>query len=528
MSDQPVQDTAPQPEKPLTESIVVPEIPVVDVPMLVEDQPADPTPAKVPDEVAAPVVPVTGHGHRAVLEIPINAADKLTSADTITLPSKDEEKIREMLEHMPNIDVTDNKQGRNWAATLQASLSVAPYGGMFNESFKKPDSEYKQYVQFGGIKLAGSSPRFPEVQNKELTGSGAIARVLSHLGLGQLFSAPMWHSGFWVTFKPPTESAMVEHNRLIASDKIEMGRYSYGMAFSNLTSYTVERLLNFAADHIHESSIRPEDLGADSILKYLKAQDIPAFLWGFLCSIYPRGFNYRRPCCNDAEKCNHVALETLNLKVLQWTDGNALTDWQKQHMSKRSRGNMEVASISRYQEEMKSLYPMTKVVSQNQGAEISYKIKTPTALEYVNAGHRWISSMVEMVERVVGVDISTTERDTLLKEHGKASLLCQFSHWVESLEMGSNTILDQTTVETLLAQLSSDDELREGILKGITDYIDNSMISIIGIPVYECPVCGKDQGEEETPKRFKEVIPLDTNQVFFLLVNQRIARLRTR
>ena len=486
------------------------------------------TEATVDQEVVKEEPEHAVHKQKVILEFAFDAANKLISADTITLPSLNDEKLQSVMEKLPNMSLTDNKEGREWASTLQDSLNKSSFDNMFVPTLEREGSEFRQHVAHNNFNLAGGYPKYPEPNGSVMAGEQAVVRLLNHLGLGNLYSAPMWHSGFWVTFKPATETEMVDLNHLIASDKINFGRYTYGLAFSNLTSYTAERLLRFAADHVYETTIRPEDTVNRGILSYLRAQDIPAFLHGFLCSVYPRGFNYRRPCCNNPSTCKHVAENTINLRHLLVVDNLALTPFQKNHMVKRARYSVDAKSIQQYQDEMARLHPRRHVVEQANGGEVTITLKSPSALEYIEAGHRWIESMVDMVESALGRDPANSERNSLLQEHGLASILCQYSHWVEDLSFGQIDVKDTDTVNAALTHMSSDDELRVKILEAIKAYINDSTIAVVGIPTYDCPSCNTPQTKPSEKALYSEIIPLDVIQVFMHLVRQRIARLTSR
>lgn len=477
-----------------------------------------------PDEASEDPV----HKQKVILQFNFDAANKLISADTITLPSTNEEQLKKVIENLPNMSLTDSEEGREWASSVQESLNKNSFDNMFIPSLEREGSEFRQHLAHNNFNLAGGYPKYPEPNGSVMAGEQAVVRLLNHLGLGNLYSAPMWHSGFWVTFKPATETEMVDLNHLIAGDKINFGRYTYGLAFSNLTSYTTERLLRFAADHVYETTIRPEDTANRGILSYLRAQDIPAFLHGFLCAVYPRGFNYRRPCCNNPQTCKHVAEGTINLRYLSVVDNSALTPFQKNHMVKRSRYSVDAKSIEQYQDEMSRLHPRRHIVNQEGGGEVTITLKSPSALEYIEAGHRWIESMVDMVEDALGKDPANGERNSLLQQHGLASILCQYAHWVSDLSFGQIDVKDLDTVNAALTHMSSDDELRVKILEAIKAYINDSTIAVIGIPSYDCPACKTAQTKPNDKPLYSEIIPLDVIQVFMHLVRQRIARLTSR
>jgi hypothetical protein len=114
--------------------------------------------------------------------------------------------------------------------------------------------------------------------------------------------------------------------------------------------------------------------------------------------------------------------------------------------------------------------------------------------------------MADMVEEALGKDPNTTERNSMLQQHGLASILCQYSHWVSDMSFGSIDVKDLDTVNAMLTHLSSDDELRTKILEAVKAYINDSTISIIGIPTYDCPSCKEPQTKPNDKPLIKSAI----------------------
>ena len=200
-----------------------------------------------------------------------------------------------------------------------------------------------------------------------------------------------------------------------------------------------------------------------------------------------------------------------------------------------------VASLTRYREEMKLLQKRRVVLNEGTSFEVAITIKTPTVTQYIEQGHRWIGGIVDSVISALGQDASIDERNALINRIGKATTLCQYSHWIESVEYGQvssagdlvderaiNKIVDQATVEDSLKHLSATDSIREKIIDEVVKYINDSTISVIGVPAYDCPVCGTPQDEVKTYPRHLSVIPLDMLQVFFALLSQRLDRIEIR
>ena len=495
-------------------------------------------PVSETDEVSTPVAFTDNATHQYSVALPTTVG----SPDTIPIPPATQKDIEARLGQVPNVDLTLSSKQQKWAETLRASLSYMPMMGVYSDRMNKTGAQFVQSVMHNGAELRGRAPTFnTSPGTKEIEGERALLQLVSHLGVGSLFRAPLWASGLWITFKPATETEQLELNRILFADKIALGRWSYGLALSNHVVYTLDRIFEFALQHVYNTNIRAEELPIAKLRDYIAPQDINSFIWGFLCANYPSGFHYETGCINNPNKCNYVIEETLNVTKLQNTDEAELTDWQKQHMSGMSANSKGVDSLKRYREESKSLQSKRFVINENTPHEIAVTLKTPTITQYIEQGHRWIGGIVESINRALGMDPNVEERNVAINQMGKATTLCQYSHWIESIEFGEvsvkadsadqraiSMVKDMATIEDTLKALSSTDTIRERIIQEVLDYINDSTISVIGVPAFDCPVCHAPQeGDQIYPKK-RSVIPLDVLQVFFGLLSQRLDRIETR
>ena len=460
---------------------------------------------------------------------PISTGEKLSENTVqITLPGDYQREMYQRIGGMPNVDIMDTEESRHWAQKVREGNSLNTVSEQYVDTLEDPDKEFAQYVDFNNQKLGSKEPKFQSINNQVLKGERAVLRLISHLGLGTIWTTALWHSGFYITFKPPGELDLVELNRLITADKINLGRWTYGLALSNTSSYTTDRLVDFILDHVYQTSLKPEEVSADKLRDHIVAQDIPSLIWGFVCTMYPRGFRYSRPCVNNPDKCNYVLEDTLNLRKLQFTAFNTLTDWQKAHMSSAQAGSMDLASIKRYRDEMKLTQKHRFVINEGKDNDLAFLIKSPSVTDYVNAGHRWISNMVQMVDEALGMDVNDNERNRHISRFGQATVMRHYSHWIDAIEVGTNIIDNAESIEKSLDTLSTDDDIREAYQKAINDYINKSTISVIGINTFHCPKCSEDQSVKHELTEHQNIIPLDTIQLFFALLTQKLERVSQR
>lgn len=464
------------------------------------------------------------------------------SPDMVVIPPENTDVVRESLANTPNLDILKSGGQIRWLENVKEAVTMTPMGGMYTKHLNNPAASFAQHVEYGGQILRGVAPSLNQKPGRrEEEGEMALIKLMTHMGVGGFFRAPLWNSGIWVMFKPASEDELDELNRIIYSDKVQLGRWSYGLALGNSTVYTLDRVFDFCLSKVYQTSVRTEELPLEKLRDYILPQDAMSFIWGFLCANYPSGFHYETPCINDPSKCTHVFEENLNVTKLQWPDSSMLTESQKAHMCGFSGNSRSLESVKKYQEEMKATKSRRVVLNEGSKHEVAFVLKTPTMTEYITQGHQWVSSIVEAVNRALGSNATDRERNEQINRQSKAATICQYAHWIESLEYGDITsnpdnpddnavavIRNQETLLESLKSLSSIDSIRNKIIDAVKDYIEESTVAIIGVPAYNCPICEKDQsGETKYPRR-TTVVPLDILQVFFALLIQRLSRIENR
>jgi hypothetical protein len=464
------------------------------------------------------------------LEINYTTPAKNETNPLLSLPSSYSSITKQKIEEAANVKLADTDESRKWAGVITSGLRQTMDADIFTETLNSEESNYRQFMDHNNKKIGGIEPKLPSMDNAELSGERGVIRILSALGLGTLFTTPLWHTGIWITFKAPTESAIIELNRTLVSDKIRFGRATYSLAFSNLTSYTTDRLVKFALQHIYDTTIKLEDNEKDistQLCDLISCQDIPSILWGLVCTMYPNGFQYSRSCINDPERCSYVVEELLAVNKLQWVDNKGLSDWQKTHMSIRRAGSKSLADVTHYKEQLLRTQSKQVEIETGSGVNLDLIIKTPSITEHIDAGQRWVGQIIKFVEETLESDKSESDRNAYIIQHGQATAMRQYSHWVESIEIGTNTVKDRESIEDVLNGMSASDSIRSSFIKSVINYINGSTISVIGIPVFDCPKCGMGQEINMLP-RHTDVIPLDVHQLFFALATQRIKRIEKR
>ena len=462
------------------------------------------------------------------------------SPDTIELPPDTFENVIENIQRAPNLDTGGTEKARHWNNVMQQSLTYMPFKGMYVNRLNDQSSNFSQVLEYGGDRLYGAAP---SNRNKpgvtEVEGERAILKLVTQLGIGGLHRTPLYNSGFWVYFKPAAETELLELNAIISQEKISLGRDSYGLAHTNHVSFALSRVFELALRHVYETSVKQSELPLNKLGDHIAPQDIHAFIWGFLCANYPSGFHYERACSNNPTKCNHVVKGNLSIPKTLVVDTERLNDWQKNHMRSFAAGSMTLADIKRYYSELTHLHNRRIILNKGTDYELAFTLRTPTIRQYIDQGFKYINALVESVNRSLSIDISNDQRDIAIDQNSRAEKLCQWIHFFESIEFGNlsdesnlsaSVIKDHDTIVRSLATLSSTDSISEQIINEVVRYVEDSTISIMAIPAYDCPACGTAQ-EQQVDVRYPRMaayIPLDILQVFFGLLARRMNRIMNR
>lgn len=435
-------------------------------------------------------------------------------------PERGEHVDKRVRAHIP-IDQFQTAQGQWWNNTLQAGGGQSSFleNPTFAGSAARPGADWRQLVQTENGKLGMSRPRFREEDIVASSGPRAMLRVRALLGAGGIVQVPLWHSGFWVTMRTPSDNDLIELQRRMIDDKIQYGRDTHGLAFTHEQSYMTSWLFNFCMDHISESTAAFE--GNTALMRqYIKAPDLNLMLWGLATLIWPRGFTYYRSLTTvDGIKQLKTVSGKLDIIKLLWTDRNMLKADQKKHMNTRTRLLHSVESIEKYQQ-MFDLSIGRKVQVNEQ---VGLVLGVPSIGKQIDEGVEWITGLVNMINETFTSTAPDSEtRNNLLNLHTRVTMMRRNSAWVSAIDADGVLMTDKDDIgETLslLASIDDDASLRNKLNADVSKFIDDICVSMVGIPETD----GRDTGIP----RFQNILPINVPQTFFILLAQRLQRLAT-
>lgn len=432
------------------------------------------------------------------------------SAPTIETLSRINSVTREDVEKLTN--------ATEWTNAVRQSLPHSSYEGAADRIFARKEAKWTQRISVGNFNIGPMASRAEVEQGSILTGTQAVSAVQRHLGIGGSFTVVLPHSGFWITLKPPFEDTILELNRQIHNIKTEVGRETYGLMLNSYSGLINELFVRFALGSMQRNSIKE----VNDLLKIISVHDINILIWAYVCTIYPNGFNHRSPCIADTTKCSHIVEDIINVRRLFFIDSDAFSAEQLDHLKSHASSSMSVESVTKYRESMREKERKVIKICEGTEQEISITLRVPSAFEYFDSTNRWINGIGTKVVESLGADSSFNERNKLITEHAAASQMRKYAHWVESIEFGG-IINDRESIESTLDAMSVSIEVREDYQEKVSAYVEQTCLSLIGIPDYKCPSCGKYQITEEGKDHLhRSIVGIDVPQTFFTTLVQRV------
>jgi len=432
----------------------------------------------------------------------------------IDLANETYNETADKLNNMPNEDWGKSESGRRFLESFQRAMFTIPYDSWYSEITYRPGSYWVQDVPSENGPLFATKRSWQSGDGKKLTGEAAMMRVRQALGQGTTFTIPLYHTGIWVTMKAPSDEELVELNRKLTEEKVNLGRQTHGMIFGNNSAIFAGVLADFAIEHIYNSNLIEHERSYHEVISVL---DLPLLIWGLAYTVWPQGYPYSRVKINDnGEYITEEAI--LKLGSCQITDNLAITDRQRAHMAKQRGQKVNRETLRIYQEQFLRGQERRVVVND----QLSFVLSVPSIAEYLENGARWVNNITAMVDKALGLNTDERQRVAYIQRLGKATNLRQFSHWVKQINVGADILDEREDIDNALDVYSSADQYSEVFFDAIKQYVEDSTVSVVAVP----------RGDYENPstvmKKFPNFMVLDTMSTFFILLLQKVQLLDQR
>lgn len=460
-------------------------------------------------------------------------------ADMIVFPNGSIEKFQKVLDKLDSIpeDALAQVYTDEDYAALGMNMSASSYSidrDVYQKELNNPNNIFVNKLSYGDKDLS-IRPIGMNTKAKALSGDSAIAKFSSMLGVGEIVQIPLYHSGFWITLKPILDTELFNLEMQIANNQIELGRITNGLIYSNYSVVYTRIITDFIVSKIQSQTIALEE--EDDIRDYIKVQDIYVIAAGLLYSMYPNGYTLSRPCSNSLVldednklKCNHILKAKVDFRWLVNVNYSALSKDHKQHMSSRSPNSVTKEAVAEYVKTLSINKPKQYTYETGTGTT-TLEIVTPTLGEYINNGEKWVMEIISSCRSLFTDTTSPEEKNRIINETSNTVILNIYNIYVTKIIFDDGSyVSNKADINQALGILSGDETNFAKVINDIISYIETNVVAITGIPDYTCPTCKMESqnGETVTNKDFKDIVPINLLQTFFVLSAQKAQKARTR
>lgn len=431
-------------------------------------------------------------------------------------------------------DMTDDERIASFVGNN--GYHIPPRHKTFVDITKDYKDKFVNHIEYADKTLMPRSVNLRTCRG-ELSGSMAMNLFRNKISIGEIVQVPLWHSGFWISIKPPTQAEIIQLQDSIAHNEVNIGFETNSFVYSNYSVVLTRILINFIIEHIAECSF--EIPPGENIRDYILINDYYPMLLGLLSTIHPRGISIIQNCknsltLNEDQKpsCSFVMTAQCDPKKMLWVDRSILKDqYINSVMSTRGANKINKDTVLEYQRRISNLTSKDITVKASNGVPITLTLAVPNINRLVIEGERWVSDIVTMTENAFDGKESKEEKSNRLTAMMRITILGIYNAFVTSIYTDKGTEDETSTKDPVailsnLSDMSGDDEILVNLLKEIREYIDSTTIALVGIPNYTCPECNKDQNDHKDKEdKFHGFIPIDVPTYFF---DQYVSRLQTK
>lgn len=437
-----------------------------------------------------------------------------------------------LVSELPKLRIGNTEHNRTWAGDMgAASLVQVGEGTEFEDQLKDPNADWQQGLEFNGTLLYSGKPRHASgSQGRVLHGDQARQQLKARLGLGQPLQFPMYHSGLWLSFQAPLEEHLIDLEYRLGQNRISLGRDTAAALFSAAGVYHLMDITNFALSYVYEANIK--DITLANLKRKLLITDIYLLSAGLAGLIHPQGSPLSRPCTNDLIGCQHIEREIVSIPRMTVVNRRKFTPKQLQHLSRRA-DKVTDADLESYIADHQ--YQKTRLIRLTD--TVYAELEVPTVELFEKVGMSWVNNIVERADALLGKDGDNAERDQYMAMQASGQRARKYAHWVkrmilknsEEINEGALTfdpendfsIENREDIDVNLGDVAADPKSLAAYEEGVSKFIEDTTVAVVGIPRYNCPSCGADQGFDNA---HPNIIAIDSARMFFTLLGLRIAK----
>lgn len=413
----------------------------------------------------------------------------------------------------------------------------------FMQDIDNSDLKFKNDIKYGNSDTGIINSKNTEVEPNSKKAN--IGRFLSIIGLGNNIDIPLYHSGFRITCKAPTQADFAKLEFDIFNSELNIGRDTSGFISSNRKGFAMDIICTLITDCIISTTLKLDD--SDDILKYISILDFNIILLGLIQASNPNKLDIQRPCSNiytvEDERviCGEFVTGVVDPSKLLFINTDVIDETMLSIIARKSENSVTKEDRELY---IKLMKDNTRKFQKIAGDEIkdhftyipdqsnpdnyvniSYNI--PTIYEYLESSNLWLSIIKAEIEDILNDTEQGQKQEVIGKIINNNQLAILSSNIGEMyLSKTGDTYTDPSDIIGMLTAINNGDDIFGEMNNQIQNYVATSMFAICGIPNYTCPKCKQKQNLSTTLNdEFKSFIPMDMMDFFFKLIQHRNEKL---
>lgn len=491
------------------------------------------------EDTGVPITPVVDDRHTSEPDTYDEKSFDMVNDDgleAVVLPASGRDillKLVKSIEEMSGeqLKSTYSKQALGVTGVNIQNTSLTNDNDVYTASMKDSPEDWVNAVNYSDKALNIS--RHAVKTKGSLTGASAVAKFASKLAIGEYTSVPLWHSGFWITIRPPYDDDVVNLESALAGNEIRLGRDTSTLIYSNYSVVYNRILTDFITSHITATSLdTPNDV---NIMDYISVQDYYPILLGLITSMNPKGYTFIKNCVNTVElnedgipKCDYSVTGTVNPMNMLRVDRKSLSKKMLEQMSRRSPNSVTLDEVKEYQLGLDKTSDKVYTLNTSNGSKVRITIGAPSMSDYIDNGEAWIDSIIDKTEKLFTDADSDERKNAKVQDTLNAIILGIYNIFIKKIETEDGDYVEERDlINDVLDMLSSENTILKQYIDAVKKYIDDSAIAIVATSAYVCPNCKSEQ-EVSTSKAFNEFIPINALEHFFVISTLRLEKVRNR
>lgn len=456
----------------------------------------------------------------------------LPPEDSLFAPSGSQSAVVDAFNSIPDADLRNDPITQKWARNVQQGSELNVYEDVLDGSVSRDGSYWEQEFEVDGKVIKSRFPRFKESNGSSGSQQTALSAIRSKLGLGTHFSVLLPHSGIFLTLSPPSELEIINLYRNITNKTIDKGRRTFGTIFDQYSSMITSSIMELIEDHIYSCTLK--DWKKNGLFDHILVTDIFILVNALAVTLYPRGFVFTRVCINDPNKCGHMETNRINLSHTFLNDTSNLNKDQKKFLSNTKPDSVTIDEVTKYQDSLLGVNKgMVVLDAEDESIKLHIGVRTPSIKTYLDSSEKRLNSIESTLEETLTEEEGEEARSNLFNLFINASIMGEFQHWVESIEViedGDDIALvnEEEFIGKTLESFSRNSHITEQYQEKMMTFINQATFGVVAIDSYNCPKCGMDQSGDVKNDTYTEIIPLDTIKLFFLLSEREIRKIINR